>query len=176
MNRLSREVSSNPLLNVISQWVTEILGRFHIHSSFEMDRTSMLGSSNCSCQGNRSTYHTSHKHHHFLSPFKLKIALQLLSPLTVSPSPLLHHHLIPLEITLQLHPHHLAPVAVRLRLQYSKCCLNLRICLYLGTPSKFPWFSETSREDFFRTSYCITSLTLALFLIQVVILIIFFLV
>jgi hypothetical protein len=80
MCHLSREVSLNPLLKVkdSSQLVMATLGLFHIHSPFAKDRTLMLGSSNCSCQENRSIYHMLLNHRHLkLSPLAVAVRLQL---------------------------------------------------------------------------------------------------
>ena len=123
MCRLSREVSLNPLSKVKDSWqlAMAILGRFHIHSSFEKDRKLMLGSSNCSCRENKSIY-----------------------------------HMLPSRRHLKM-----SAVAVRVKL----FCLNPRICLYPGTPLKFPWSSDVTVQTTWSTgslrglleSCCITS-------------------
>ena len=95
---------------------------FHIHSTFQKDRTLMLGSSNYSCQENRSTYHMLLNHHHFTGP---------------GPGPLLWFTL--------LHHYHLTPVSpVPLSMPVNQRMKPLipRWGLYPGTPSKLPWSSE----------------------------------
>ena len=157
MSRLSRKVPLITLLKVkdTSQWVTEIPAGLHVDSSFMKDRTLMLGSSNCSCQGNRSTYHMLLNHHH-LPP--LEITLQLhhhhLSPPEVVLQ--LYHHLSPLNVALQLHHHHLIPLAAVWRFSL-ECTLGsmTRFCIYPGTRSKFPWSSDvqTTSRDFIPNMY-----------------------
>lgn len=144
MNRLSREVhvSLNPLLKLkdTSQWVSEILAGFHMHSSFERDRMLMLGSSNCFCLGTRSTCQMLLSHHR-LSLFILVVQLHC------------HHHLVPLEVAalvllLLNHQYYLTTplrleltVAVRFRELHVKD-LNPRVWVYHGIPSKLPSSSE----------------------------------
>ena len=58
--RLSREASLNPSLEgkgYLTVGYGDSGGRFHIYSSCDKNRTLMLGSSNYSRRGNRSTYH-----------------------------------------------------------------------------------------------------------------------
>ena len=132
MCRLSRKVSLKPLLKVkdTSRWVTEILDRFHTNTFSEMDRRLMLGSSNCSCRGNRSTYHMFLNHRHLLplavwAPLPCLNSRIRLYPGTPSKFPMPNHH-------------HLLPLAVRGPLRR----LTSRICHYPGTPSKSSWSSD----------------------------------
>ena len=174
MSRLSPEISLKPLLKVKGnlQWVTEIPAGLHIHSSFEKGRTLTLGSSNCSFQGNRSTYPMLLNYHHFLPvpPSALEVTgtLQLhhhyhISPLEVPLVQLHHYHFTPvspgsLEVALRLHylsplkvplvqPHHyhstpIAPVALRRSLYYRVKPMIPGLGVYTGTPSKFPWSND----------------------------------
>jgi hypothetical protein len=148
MSRLSREIKLKPLLKLVdnSQWVTEILAGLHICSTFEKDRTLMLGFSNCSYQDTRSNYHILLNHHHFkLSPGPLEVSLQLhhhhhlsLGLLKVTLQLHHRHHLSPslLEVTLQLHLHHnLFPGSLEVTLQVhhhhhlSPCPLKVTVAL-----------------------------------------------